>query len=174
MSYFLNIKFYILYLQTGIFEKEYLLYGVILPILSRERKDKGLKKLPIPQCFYAHLDPGVLVMINLKEMERINLLKEDILAVMHEKIILGNIDNAIYIAKDYINHQAAEKVSKFKQKSLQIFKKHFFDYSKATDSKEGYQTKLLYMEIPDKITLCLGMKTILQKKLFCWTFKERE
>ena len=55
-------------LQTGIFEKEYLLYGVILPTLSRERETKGLKKLPIPQCFYAHPDPGVLVMNNLKEM----------------------------------------------------------------------------------------------------------
>ena len=54
--------------QTGIFEKEYLLYEVILPILSRERKNKGLKELPIPRCFYAHPDPGVLVMINLKEM----------------------------------------------------------------------------------------------------------
>ena len=68
MPYFLNIKFCILLLQTGIFEKEYLLYGVILPILSRERENKGLKKLPIPRCFYAHPDPGVLVMINLKEM----------------------------------------------------------------------------------------------------------
>ena len=73
-------------------------------------------------------------------LERINLLKEDILAVMHEKIILGNIDNAIDIAKDYINHQAAEKVIKFKPKAFQIFKKKFFDYSEATDSKEGYQT----------------------------------
>ena len=51
--------------KTGMFEKEYLLYGFILPILSRERENKGLKKLPIPQCFYAHPDPDVLVMINL-------------------------------------------------------------------------------------------------------------
>ena len=59
---------------------------------------------------------------------------------MIEKSILGSIDNAIDIAKDYINHQAAEKVSKFKPKAFQVFKKYFFDYSEATDSKEGYQT----------------------------------
>ena len=72
-------------------------------------------------------------------LERINPLKEDILAMI-EKSILGSIDNAIDIAKDYINHQAAEKVIKFKPKAFQTFKKYFFDYSEATDSKEGYQT----------------------------------
>ena len=50
-------------LQTGIFEKEYLVYGIILPFLSEDRKKKGLEMLPVPKCCYVHPDPGVLVMV---------------------------------------------------------------------------------------------------------------
>ena len=51
----------------GLFLKEYLFYGVIMPLLEKERKIKGLGNLAIPKCFYTHPDPGVLVMNNLKD-----------------------------------------------------------------------------------------------------------
>ena len=51
----------------GLFLKEYLFYGVIMPLLEKERKIKGLGYLAIPKCFYTHPDPGVLVMNNLKD-----------------------------------------------------------------------------------------------------------
>ena len=38
-----------------------------MPLLEKERKVKGLKNLAIPKCFYAHPEPGVLVMKNLKD-----------------------------------------------------------------------------------------------------------
>ena len=53
----------------GLFLKEYLFYDVILPKLETERNEKGLEKLALPKCFYAHPDPGVLVMNNLKDDE---------------------------------------------------------------------------------------------------------
>merc|ERR1711992_377219 len=40
--------------EMRLFLKEYLFYGVILPKLSIERSEKGLEKLAIPKCFYAH------------------------------------------------------------------------------------------------------------------------
>ena len=51
----------------GLFLKECLFYGVIVPLIEKERKVKGLGNLAIPKCFYAHPDPGVLVMTNLKD-----------------------------------------------------------------------------------------------------------
>ena len=51
----------------GLFYKECLFYGVIMPLLEKERKLKGLGNLAIPKCFYTHPDPGVLVMKNLKD-----------------------------------------------------------------------------------------------------------
>ena len=51
----------------GLFLKECLFYGEIMPLLEKERKLKGLGNLAIPKCFYAHPDPGVLVMRNLKD-----------------------------------------------------------------------------------------------------------
>jgi hypothetical protein len=51
----------------GLFLKECLFYGVIMPLLETERKLKGLGNLAIPKCFYTHPDPGVLVMKNLKD-----------------------------------------------------------------------------------------------------------
>ena len=51
----------------GLFLKECLFYGEIMPLLENERKVKGLGNLAIPKCFYAHPDPGVLVMKNLKD-----------------------------------------------------------------------------------------------------------
>ena len=51
----------------GLFQKECLFYRVIMPLLEKERKVKGLKNLAIPKCFYAHPEPGVLVMKNLKD-----------------------------------------------------------------------------------------------------------
>merc|ERR1712241_1056880 len=54
--------------EMGLFVKEFLFYGVILPIIEKERITKGLESLSIPRCFYVHPDPGVLVMNNLKDM----------------------------------------------------------------------------------------------------------
>ena len=51
----------------GLFLKECLFYGVIMPLLEKERKVKELGNLAIPKCFYANSDPGVLVMKNLKD-----------------------------------------------------------------------------------------------------------
>ena len=51
----------------GLFYKECLFYGVIMPLLEKERNLKGLGNLAIPKCFYTHPDPGVLVMKNLKD-----------------------------------------------------------------------------------------------------------
>ena len=51
----------------GLFLKESRFYGVIIPLIEKERKQKGLANLAIPKCFYAHPDPGVLVMKNLKD-----------------------------------------------------------------------------------------------------------
>jgi len=53
--------------EMGLFLKEYLFYGVIIPLIEKERKLKGLGNLPIPKCFYANPDPGVLVMKNLND-----------------------------------------------------------------------------------------------------------
>ena len=53
--------------QMGIFDKEYQLYHVILPMLTKAREEKGLEPLSIPRSFYGHPDPGVLVMNNLKD-----------------------------------------------------------------------------------------------------------
>ena len=71
-------------------------------------------------------------------MERINPLKEDILAMI-EKSILGSIDNAKDIAKHYINQEAADKLNKFKPKAFEIFKKYFFDDNHLSHNK-GYET----------------------------------
>ena len=51
----------------GLFLKECLFYGEIMPLLEKERKVRELGNLAIPKCFYAHSDPGVLVMKNLKD-----------------------------------------------------------------------------------------------------------
>ena len=51
----------------GLFRKESRFYWVIIPLIEKERKLKGLGNLAIPKCFYAHPDPGVLVMKNLKD-----------------------------------------------------------------------------------------------------------
>ena len=51
----------------GLFLKECLFYGEIMPLLEKERKVKELGNLAIPKCFYANSDPGVLVMKNLKD-----------------------------------------------------------------------------------------------------------
>lgn len=51
----------------GIFDKEYLVYGVILPLLCEARQDKELEPLKVPECYFAQSDPGLLVMNNLKD-----------------------------------------------------------------------------------------------------------
>ena len=55
------------FFQMGLFLKECLFYGEIMPLLEKERKVKELGNLAIPKCFYANSDPGVLVMKNLKD-----------------------------------------------------------------------------------------------------------
>jgi len=62
--------------EMRLFNKECDFYGVILPLLEKERKLKGLDDLAIPKCFYAHPDPGVLVMNNLKD-NSFDLLKQN-------------------------------------------------------------------------------------------------
>ena len=57
----------LIFFQMGLFLKEYLFYDVIIPLIEKERKLKGLGNLAIPKLFYAHPDPGVLVMKNLKD-----------------------------------------------------------------------------------------------------------
>ena len=54
---------------------------------------------------------------------------EDILTMI-EKSIHGSIDNAIDIAKEYMDHQASKKLNEFKPKSFQIYKKYFFESCK--------------------------------------------
>jgi hypothetical protein len=51
----------------GIFEKEYLLYGIILPLIKKAREEKGLKPIQIPESYYCQHEPGVLIMGNLKD-----------------------------------------------------------------------------------------------------------
>ena len=68
---------------------------------------------------------------------RINPLKKDILNII-EKSIHGSIDNAIDIAKDYMDHETSEKLINFKPKSFQIFKKYFFESCKNAEGE--YQT----------------------------------
>ena len=53
--------------QMGLFKKESRFYGVIIPLIEKERKLNRLGNLAVPKCFYAHPDPGVLVMKNLKD-----------------------------------------------------------------------------------------------------------
>ena len=59
--------FRLILFQMGLFRKESRFYWVIIPLIEKERKLKGLENLAIPKCFYAHSDPGVLVMKNLKD-----------------------------------------------------------------------------------------------------------
>ena len=59
--------FRLILFQMGLFLKESRFYGVIIPLIEKERKLKGLGNLAIPKCFYTHSDPGVLVMKNLKD-----------------------------------------------------------------------------------------------------------
>ena len=51
----------------GLFLKESRFYGVIIPLIEKERKLNRLGNLAVPKCFYAHPDPGVLVMKNLRD-----------------------------------------------------------------------------------------------------------
>ena len=61
------LNFHTIFFQMGLFLKECLFYGEIMPLLEKERKVKKLGSLAIPKCFYTHSDPGVLVMKNLKD-----------------------------------------------------------------------------------------------------------
>jgi hypothetical protein len=54
--------------QTAIFEKEHLIYEIILPLIQKAREEKGLKPIAVPKCYYCQPEPGVLIMCNLKDM----------------------------------------------------------------------------------------------------------
>jgi 5-methylthioribose kinase len=53
----------------GIFDKEYLVYAVILPMINKTRMEKDLKPVKVPKCFYSEVDPGILIMENLKKAD---------------------------------------------------------------------------------------------------------
>ncbi len=70
VPYFGNIWFEIICsFQLGIFEKEYLMYAMILPKVQKAREEHNLKAIKLPKCYYADPDPGKLVMENLKDNE---------------------------------------------------------------------------------------------------------
>ncbi len=50
-----------------VFDKEYSLYAIFLPMLDKIRKEHKLKPIKVPQCLYADIDPGTLIMENLKD-----------------------------------------------------------------------------------------------------------
>ncbi len=57
----------LLFVQMEIFDKEYFLYSVIIPMANKAREEHGLKPIKVPKCLYAEGDPGILIMNNLKD-----------------------------------------------------------------------------------------------------------
>ena len=185
------LKLFSIQLQLGLFDKEYLAYGIIFPLITKERTNKNLDNLAVPRCFYVHPDPGVLVMNNLKEigfdlvknkpngiqkglqgqeiilfmkklanfhasthhlvqetggmeiflekypcLRKNNPPNKDVLTVFKQSF-LGSMDNAVDIAKDYINAEVSEKMKKITN-AFEIFMKYFFD--PYVNKNDGYQT----------------------------------
>ncbi len=50
-----------------IFDKEYFVYSVVLPMANKTRVEHGLNPIKVPKCFYADINAGVLIMNNLKD-----------------------------------------------------------------------------------------------------------
>ena len=54
-------------LQFGVHEKEYWLYGIVLPEVAKIRASHNLKPLKVPTCYYADRESGTFIMENLKD-----------------------------------------------------------------------------------------------------------